>query len=198
MQSDRVTTRVNAASRATTLDPPRLRSSLLAAGANGGSSAASKRYLAFLSVASIVLLFASVHVIFGILTVEAGVSDPSTPTTTSSATPSVTSATTTNSTAATTAAAVASAEDMGAVARAAGIVPGLSGAGIWALIVSFITIRDVIVLLSMQSDDVSRKMLAALLLVLWGLTSIATTIEGPFRAAGNGYFAVWLGTVRRD
>jgi len=70
---------------------------------------------------------------------------------------------------------------------------GKLGAAIWSLMVSFVTLRDVVVLLAMRSADVSRKITAALLVVLWLLTAIATTIEGPFEAAGNGYFAAWMG-----
>jgi hypothetical protein len=70
-----------------------------------------------------------------------------------------------------------------------------SGAAIWSLMVAFVTLRDAGVLASMRTADVSRKITAAILLGLWLLTAIATTIEGPFAAAGNGWFAIWFGLI---
>ena len=49
----------------------------------------------------------------------------------------------------------------------------ISGAGIWALIVAFITLRDAVVLFAMESADGARKLLAALLVLLWLLLLLA-------------------------
>ena len=74
---------------------------------------------------------------------------------------------------------------------------GRSAAAVWALIVSFVTVRDSVLLLSMnQANCVARKISIGSLLALWLVTVVATTMSGrPFAAGGNGYFAAWGGLV---
>jgi len=71
------------------------------------------------------------------------------------------------------------------------------GPAVFAIVVSVVTIRDAVFLLTMNSLDFTRKAGAILLVVLWLATVIVTTIpyNMTFAAAGNGFFAVWLGLV---
>ena len=145
-------------------------------GQNGGASAASKKYGTYLFASALVLLLSAMQVVFEAIQMPAsgqGTSD------------------------------AIGADAQAQVAAILGDAPtppgrsyaisGATGAGIWSLMVAFITLRDTAVLAFMTSQDASRKITASLLVLLWLLTTIATTIEGPFRAAGNGYFAVWFG-----
>ena len=77
-------------------------------------------------------------------------------------------------------------------AASGGTVYGASGASIWALMVSIISLKDCFLLLTM-SEPTARRMAVSFLVLLWLLTAVATTIEGPFRAGGNGFFGVWMG-----
>ena len=68
------------------------------------------------------------------------------------------------------------------------------GPAVFAIVVSVVTIRDAVFLLTMNSLDFTRKAGAILLVVLWLATVIVTTIpyNMTFAAAGNGFFAVCL------
>uniref|UniRef100_A0A7S2D7V1 Transmembrane protein n=1 Tax=Haptolina brevifila TaxID=156173 RepID=A0A7S2D7V1_9EUKA len=69
----------------------------------------------------------------------------------------------------------------------------ISGEAIWALIVSIVTFRDASFMLVMEMKDRTRKASSVLLVIVWLITVVVTTIDAPFTMAGNGFFAVWLG-----
>jgi hypothetical protein len=48
-------------------------------------------------------------------------------------------------------------------------------------------------LLAMKARDRTRKIGAASLMLLWFTALVATTVEGPFVAPGNGFFSMWFG-----
>ena len=73
-----------------------------------------------------------------------------------------------------------------------------SAAVVWSLMVSFITMRDAIILTTMSTPDTmpARKITCGIDFVLWVITAFASTIDGPFAnggADGNGYFSVMCG-----
>ena len=123
-------------------------------GHNADASQASRRYLSYLVVCAVTLLFASLRVVLGALT-ETAIAGTS-----------------------------------GAAAY------GGSYSAVFAIVVALVTLKDAVVLFTMQSTQpASRKFTAIVLVILWIGTLIATTIEGPFRVAGNGWFAVWVGVI---
>lgn len=152
------------------------------AGPNGGASAASRRHLGFLGVSALALVFASLHVVFGSMdaTLAPGL---------------VSAATFTNAAGAAPVAAAPPSPGGSTPAQVSCNEYGDAGAAIWALMVGVITLRDVVVLFAQRSADMSRNIVAGILVLLWLLTAIATTLEGPFEYAGNGYFAVWFGLI---